>query len=155
MLEGFTEIVKRFFLIESIYIKTTIASFVLVVLINSGLLLFIPGLQSLQYPTIALIFTILSYLATAMGSLWAVEYENGKIKDIHKWYTVSSFAGFICSVAITIYTISRFLIEGKTWHIAAFILSQILNVSVVAGIFLALGLAIYFFKSRAKKHLGD
>lgn len=151
MVESFTELIKRFFLIKNTYLKATISLFILAVLINSGLLLFIPGLHPLQYPTIALILTIISYIAGATGSLWAIKYEDRKIKNTNELYLLTSFTGFLFSCGITIYIISKFLIEGSKWHIAAFILSQIVTTAFVAGLALLCGSFIYYHRTKPLK----
>jgi magnesium-transporting ATPase (P-type) len=152
MPEGFAELIKRFFLIKSSYVKTTIALFILATLICSGLLLFIPTLHPLQYPTFALLFTMLSFVGVSCGTLMIVKYENRKIKNTDEAFLQIALAGFFLSCIFTISVILKFIKEGHTWHIAAFLFSQLIELAIVCALFFIVGGAVFYFRTRPLKN---
>lgn len=151
MLEGFTELIKRFFLIKSSYLKAAISLFILATLICSGLLLFIPVLHPLQYPTFALLFTMLAFIGSSCGTLIVVKYENRKIKNTDEAFLQIALAGFILSCAFTISVILKFIQQGKAWHIAAFLFSQLIELAIVSAFFLIVGATVFYFRTRPLK----
>jgi len=101
MWESLTILVKRFFLISSVYIKATIAVFILAVLINTGLLLFIPGMHFLQYPTLALLITILAYFTAFGMGFSSLRFKDGKTINFEATSVFTIVSGFVLSIIYT------------------------------------------------------
>lgn len=108
MWENLTILVKRFFSIKSVFIKAAIAIFILAVLINSGLLLFIPGMHFLQYPTLALLITIMAYFSAIGMGIATLRFEDGKTINFEETSVFVITTGFVISIVYTFLALNGF-----------------------------------------------
>lgn len=136
MWENLTILIKRFFLISNVYIKTTIAIFILAVLINSGLLLFIPGLHIVQYPTIALLITIIAYFSAFGMGFATVRFKDGKATNFEETSVFVISTGLIISIVYTFLAINGYA-QNTPSVLSLFFMYYLLALSIAAiGIFL-------------------
>jgi uncharacterized PurR-regulated membrane protein YhhQ (DUF165 family) len=61
-------------------------------------------------------------------------------------------AGCFFACAFTISVILKFIQESKSWHIAAFLFSQLIELAIASLAFMIVGGAVYYFRTRPLKN---
>lgn len=144
-MEGVTELIERFFLIRSVYIKVTIPLFITAVLINSGLLLFIPGLHYLQYPTLAMLFTILAYITGLSIGIIFGRYENKIFKPHDSTIVIIISTTFITSI---IYACAIIQLYQPIMSLVEYFLLCLKSISINTGTFVIIAGVRYWWGTK-------